>query len=161
MTIEACNVPADSLLYPYAAEHYADCYTTTVPRDTDLARYIEAFYNSYGFRPERVLLGFLGRRADNSSTAALATGQTRQFSAWQVEQRLEAELLLADMSGATRSWLRVESVSPGLTRLYFGSAVVSRSGADGQRPPLFQLLTPFHKFYSRVLLAAAVSHLLR
>jgi hypothetical protein len=160
VTIVACDVPADTLLHEYALQHYSDCYTTTVHSNVDLARFITAFYNSIGFRPERVLLGLvLGRHADNQSTANLAAGQTRQFSAWKVEKRLPNEILLADMSGATRSWLMVEEISPGLTRLYFGSAVVGESGDDGRRPLLFRALTPFHKVYSRVLLATAVSEL--
>lgn len=160
MTIVACDVPADTLLYGYSLEHYTDCYTTTVQKEVDLPRLITAFYNSFGFRPERVLLGLvLGHQADNQSTAELASDQARDFSAWRVEDRLPNEILLADTSGTTRSWLMVEAISGGLTRLYFGSAVVSKSGSDGGRPLLFRVLTPFHKVYSRVLLATAVSGL--
>lgn len=160
VTIVACDIPADTLLHNYTQLHYTDCYTTTVAREVDLPRFITAFYNSIGFRPERVLLGLvIGRPADNQSTNELASDQSRHFSAWQVQERRPNEILLADMSGATRSWLMVEESSPGLTRLYFGSAVVSKPGTDGSRPLFFRVLTPFHKVYSRLLLAAAVSDL--
>lgn len=160
MTIVACDVPSDTLLQEYAQQHYSDCYTTTVQNDVDLARFITAFYNSMGFRPERLLLGFaLSRHADNQSTADLAADKTQKFSAWTVEKRCPNEILLADISGATRSWLMVDAISPGLTKLYFGSAVVGESGNEGRRPLLFRALTPFHKVYSRFLLGSAVSEL--
>ena len=160
MTILACDVPAGTLLHEYVQQHYSDCYSTTVQSNVDLARFIIAFYNSNGFRPERILLGLaFGRHADNQSTADLAADKTQKFSAWEVEKRLANEILLADISGATRSWLMVEALSSGITRLYFGSAVVRKSGDEGRRPLLFRALMPFHRIYSRVLLGSAVSEL--
>ena len=50
------------------------------------------------------------------------------------------------------------------TRLYFGSAVVPRRSARAGKPslgPLFSALLGFHKLYSRILLRAARSRLVR
>ena len=47
------------------------------------------------------------------------------------------------------------------TRLYFGSAVIPRVGADGERKfgLAFHALIGLHKLYSRALLKAAISRL--
>lgn len=155
--ISRCDIPEGSLLEPFEQQGYADCYTTHVPRPVDLETYIAAFYNSCGFRPERILLSVVaGRYADNQSALDLASDRSRRFSAWEVTGRSNDEILLEDMTGATRSWLKVTESVDG-TQLYFGSAVVRQSG-QGQAT-LFSVLTPFHKLYSRVLLATAVSSL--
>ena len=64
-------------------------------------------------------------------------------------------LLMCDVAGSTRSWLMTAPAGKG-TRLYFGSAVVrSRQGG------LFRALLGFHQLYSRILLRAAASRVLR
>jgi hypothetical protein len=92
----------------------------------------------------------------------------QKFSAWRVEKQSPSELLLADFTGRTRSWLMAEPVEapdqPPSTRLYFGSAVVplrfeaGRAGNVGQKPRMgwvFHALLSFHRLYSRLLLGAA------
>ena len=160
-------VPVDSLLARYAdePEGHTDCFVTTVRANVDLASYISAFYSSWVFRPERILLSvapsFPGSAA---ALERLACGKSDRFLAWTVEQRRDHEILLAEFSGATRSWLRVVPQGEALTELNFGSAIVARRDADGSyRPPsfVFSLLSGFHEFYSRMLLSAASRRLQR
>jgi hypothetical protein len=70
---------------------------------------------------------------------------------------------LRDFLGNTRSWLMVEPRQDGgVTRLYFGSAVVPRTDRrTGQRrlKRRFRVLLGFHERYSRALLAAARARL--
>jgi hypothetical protein len=72
-------------------------------------------------------------------------------------------LLLCDFLGNTRSWLMIEPHHEGgMTRLYFGSAVVpNTSRRTGQRRLglRFRALLGFHRRYSRALLTAARSRL--
>ena len=163
MPILRCELPETALLNRYAAlpQNYSDCYTTIIESAVSLADFISAFYNSLGFRPERILLSVvLGRHADNQTVADLAEGRSQEFSAWKVEAREESQIIMQDMNGTTRSWLSVEPVESNLTRLYFGSAVVYRNEQSAKkRSSLFQILIPFHKVYSRVLLDSAASHL--
>ena len=162
VAVSASEVPQSSLLSRYEGQPFGfvDAYTATLPNGVSLRDYIEAFYNSWVFRPERLLIGLVLRRpADAAAVAGLASGSLDTFSAWTVEERKPAEILLRDINGATRSWLCVERLPGGGTRLWFGSAVVPRKDAAGNpQPPsgLFDLLTGFHRLYSRMLLGAAV-----
>jgi hypothetical protein len=70
------------------------------------------------------------RPATDADAKQLAHGKVTGFSAWRVEGQSPLELLLADFTGRTRSWLMAEPVAapdqPPRTKLYFGSAVVPR-----------------------------------
>ena len=136
---------------------HVDCYVAEVQRNVDLGQFITGFYTSRAFRPERWLLGaLLGKRADDSDIAKLASGQTTRFSAWSVEDRRGDEILLCDFQSRTRSWLKVLPIEGG-TRLHFGSAVVpSETRADRL---VFGALLGFHRWYSRTLLRSAVKNL--
>lgn len=145
-----------------------DCYVAEVPLDADLARYVEAFYTGRAFKLERLLLRWFANRPSTDADArAVARGETSAFAAWTVEARDPRQLLMCDMLGRTRSWFMVAPVgtagAPG-TRLYFGSAVVpvrdARSG-EARLGGLFRALLGFHQHYSRVLLSAARSRILR
>ena len=62
--VTACEVPEGSLLAAYGgAEDYRDCFCREVAGDVSLADFIEHFYCSMAFRPERIILGLLGRGA--------------------------------------------------------------------------------------------------
>jgi hypothetical protein len=74
---------------------------------------------------------------------------------------------MCDYQGRTRSWLMSAAAPDGdatRTRLYFGSAVVPalnpRSGRN-EMGFVFRALLGFHKIYSRVLLGAAATRLLK
>jgi hypothetical protein len=97
----------------------------------------------------------------------LATGEIENFSGWRVEARNADQLLMCDLGGKTRSWLMVVSQSEGTvpaTRLYFGSAVLTRGTKATGEPrmgALFVMLLRFHKLYSRLLLDDARARLLQ
>ena len=152
MIPRAISVPRDTLLSRYAGQEatYTDCYEVMFVGDADLGQFITAFYTTWLFRAERLILSLvLRRRIKNSEVSALAKG-AETFAAWRVEDRAKGEILLCDLSGRTRSWLAVVPNEGRVTRLLFGSAVVADSGRD--LPRSVRLLTPVHKVYSRALL---------
>jgi hypothetical protein len=162
--VRPCEVPRDCLLCRYqGGAGFADCYVIEVHKAVTQAAFVEAFYTSPLFKIERTLLKYLASSpATDDDVKRLATGSVSRFSAWTVESQSASELLLADVSGNTRSWLRASPVNgPDLlpsTRLYFGSAVVARSRSGGRSPGvgwLFHALSGFHRIYSRLLLSAA------
>jgi hypothetical protein len=162
--VSPCELPPGSLLRDYAdAGAFADCYTTEVPGAVSLARFVSAFYHSPAFRAERLVLRVLGHPSDDADIGRLASGSATSFAAWTVESRTEDFLLLRDVTGRTRSWLKVEPSGAGTTRLYFGSVVVPRPhpGGEPRLGPLFGSLLGFHRAYSRVLLGSARKKLLR
>ena len=132
---------------------YADCYVTEVPAAVSHAQYVEAFYTTWLFKLERWILKAISRPSTDEQARQLAAGTLDRFAAWSVEKRAENQLLMCDFLGRTRSWLMVEPLPQGGTRLYFGSAVVP--GKDGRLGGNFSLLLGFHKLYSRLLLGAA------
>ncbi len=162
--IRPCEVPQNSLLSRYQTDlGFADCYVTEVPGAISQAAFIEAFYTSPLFKIERTILKyFVAKPATDADARQLADGVVTRFSAWNVEGQSRSELLLADFSGRTRSWLMASQLGgPGRsssTRLYFGSAVVPRQRTGTRQPAmpwLFPALLRFHRLYSRLLLRAA------
>ncbi|MCP5268053.1 MAG: hypothetical protein H6943_03325 [Zoogloeaceae bacterium] len=163
-------VPCNTFLRRYKdGPGFADCYVAEVSGAITQAAFIEAFYTSPLFKLERTLLACLVRKpATDADARMLAAGKTETFSAWRVEAQSATELLLADMTGQTRSWLMALPVDAGnggiTTRLHFGSAVLPRPGSHGQRPAMgwiFHALQGFHRVYSRLLLKAACKRLNR
>ena len=166
--ISACQLPNDSLLRKYDdSGAYTDCYSTEVAWSVSQAQYIGAFYTTWVFKLERLLLAlFVSKPSTDFQAKALAAGELDSFAAWTVEGRTADQLLMCDFQGRTRSWLMSAPVpgdgSTG-TRLYFGSAVVPVANPRSGRKAMgfaFSALLGFHKIYSRVLLRAAVSRLL-
>ena len=164
-------VPRDTLLAQRMLEgDYGDSFVAEVSGDVSLAAYIVAFYSSLAFRPERTLLGLIGRGASAADVKALAAGTAETFAAWSVEARADDQILLRDFMGQTRSWLKVEPLPSSSkavgressTRLLFGSGV-GRSPGSGEASAIgraiFTGLMPFHRFYARQLLAGAVREL--
>lgn len=177
-SVQPCELPAAALLRRYqGGGGFADCYVAFVPRTVSQAEFVEAFYTSAVFRLERVVLRLAGRPSTDAQARALALGQRDTFAAWAVEGRDTDQLLLADDTGRTRSWLMTVAAADGAgrpgTRLYFGSAVVPRPrrhgehpGGDGDRDApalggLFRALLGFHRLYSRTLLRAACARVSR
>ena len=160
--VRPSEVPLNSLLRKYKdGPGFADCYVAEVPEAVTQEAFIEAFYTSPLFKIERTLLQVLASKpATDADAKALAGGTATRFSAWRVEAQSSSELLLADFTGRTRSWLMALPAGDAAshTLLYFGSAVVplSRQGALTQRMGwLFHALLGFHRLYSRLLLSAA------
>ncbi len=167
-SIDPCEVPPGSLLRIYKdGTGFADCYVAEVPGAVTQEAFIEAFYTSPLFKIERTMLRYIASRpATDADARQLAIGKATTFSAWRVEGQSASELLLADFTGRTRSWLMAEAVAgvsqPLKTRLYFGSAVVplpAKASSVGQKPrmgKMFHALLGFHRLYSRLLLRAAI-----
>ncbi|WP_374564676.1 hypothetical protein [Ideonella sp.] len=165
--IHACELPANALLRRYLDEGaYADCYRIDVAGNVSQPEFVEAFYTTAVFKLERRLLAWFASRPSTDQQARdLAHERRNSFAAWNVEARVNGQLLMADMHQRTRSWLMcvpAPAGAAGSTRLYFGSAVVPLGGARSGKPRMgfaFRALLGFHKLYSRVLLRAAVTRL--
>jgi hypothetical protein len=158
-SVRRCELPEDALLRKYLdAGAYADCYATEVAAPVSHAEYVEAFYTTSLFKAERLILKWFASGPSSDAQARdLARGTRNAFAAWTVEGRSSGQLLLADVTGRTRSWLMINSTGNGGTRLYFGSAVVPAELASGRKDlgfP-FRALLGFHKLYSRALLLAS------
>ena len=161
--VTACPLPPGALLDRYVrADAFVDCYVTELATPISLAQFVEAFYTTPVFGIERLLLKlFVARPSTDAQVRQLAAGEIETFAAWHVEDRNAAQLLLADFTGRTRSWLMVATdVADGtaITRLHFGSAVIPVTNAkSGRRAQgfVFSALLGFHKLYSRALLSAA------
>lgn len=150
--IAAHPLPPAALLQTYARSgDYTDCFATDIPLAITHAQFVEAFYTTWLFKLERVILRLaLSRPSTDAEVRELAQGLRHGFAAWDVEERAPDQLLLRDIYCTTRSWLMTESLGTG-TRLYFGSAVVRQA----MKRPQFNMLMGFHKVYARALLGAA------
>lgn len=161
-----CELPTSSFLFSaQAAGSFADCYVTEVDGAISQAAFVEAFYTSDLFKVERAILGWLVAKPSTDAQAhQLAIGTATSFAAWRVENRDPDQLLLADYTGRTRSWLMVEPIGqstlPPRTRLYFGSGVGPKARDARSMGFAFHALLGFHRLYSRLLLGAARSRLL-
>ena len=157
------DLPEDALLRKDRdAGAYTDCYATEIAARVSHAAYVEAFYTTWVFKLERLLLKWLVAKPSTDDEARrLARGELDAFAAWTVERRAHDQILLADFMGRTKSWLMVAPLGDAGTRLYFGSAVVKVRDKTG-RPRLgstYRALLGFHKLYSRILLSAAVAEI--
>lgn len=164
--VRRCELPASALLHRYSdSGGYVDSYVAEIARTVSHAEFVEAFYTTWIFKLERLILRLVSRPSTDLQAKQLAQGNLSSFAAWSVEARAPDQLLLADFMGRTKSWLMVaasqDARSPG-TRLYFGSAVVPVRDRTTGRTSLgfvFNALSGFHKLYSRVLLDAARARL--
>ncbi|MEM8685676.1 MAG: hypothetical protein AAGF72_19865 [Pseudomonadota bacterium] len=156
-------LPTDSLLSRYSPDaddalpHYTDCFNLSVGRSVSLAEFVRAFYTTYLFRAERLVLRLAGIRSADADIDAMLKGTQQSFAAWRVEDRGDAQLLMCDLNGRTRSWFMVSARGENGSDLYFGSAVIA-TDSDGP-PTAYRLLLGLHRLYSRLLLAAAVRSL--
>ena len=163
-TINPSPLPASALLARYqGVGAHTDCYATELASAATHAQFVTAFYTSWLFRLERLILKWtISRPSSDAQAAELAAGRIDEFAAWRVEARAPDQLLLTDLYGRTRSWLMVTPLESGRTRLYFGSAVVPRPHPRSGKPALgfgFRALLGFHRLYSLALLSAARARL--
>jgi hypothetical protein len=164
-------LPEESLLARYQREGaFTDCYAVDVTAAVTLQSYVAAFYTTFVFKLERLILQWaLSKPSTDAQAAQLAAGTVAQFSAWRVEQRTASQLLMSDVKDRTRSWLMVAplAATPGAaagtrTRLYFGSAIIPVLDPRTGQPRLtggFQALQGIHHVYSQVLLHSARTRL--
>ena len=157
----AQDLPEDALIAAYEQSGaYVDCFTVQVAGDFSQAAYVEAFYTSGLFKLERLALALLiGKPSTDAEARALALGRSDRFAAWTVEARTADQIVNCDYQGVTRSWL-MSRRGDGVTWLYFGSVVTSRSGGR-PRGGVFKALLRFHQLYARALLRAAAGRLSR
>jgi hypothetical protein len=160
MSVTACELPPGALLQRHRADGaFTDSYRCTVPGRVGLADFVAAFYTTPLFRLERVVLALAGAPSRDGEARALGEGRGERFAVWRVEARADGQLLLAERTGRTRSWLMVEPDADGSdTVLRFGSALLPRTDPATGQPrfgALFQALLGLHDRYSRALLAAA------
>lgn len=163
-SVARCELPAGALLGKYAAKGaYTDCYVAEVAANVPFADFVEAFYTSVAFRPERLVLWLIGKPSSDVGVRELARGDTEAFAAWSVEARAPDQLLLCDFLGRTRSWLMIARDEGGGARLYFGSAIVpvGMGSGNGRLGAPFNALLGFHQLYSRILLGAARARVLK
>ncbi len=165
MPVRAYPLPPDSLLARYERDPaaYTDCFVAEVDHAVDLEAFLPAFYNSWLFRLERIILSVLLKRpSEDGDAVELAQGKRDTYAAWHVEARADSEILLCDHAERTRSWFLVQPLAAG-TRLCFGSAVVPsaarRARGEAGLGLMFALLQGFHIVYSRALLRLAVARL--
>lgn len=156
-------LPADALLNDYCNKvNHTDCFVVRIDCAVDLPQYVAAFYTTWLFKTERLLLRWLASAPSTDAEAhSLAVAQTEDWAVWRVESRSERQLLMTDKSDRTRSWLMVGVTDQlGSTPLYFGSAVLAPPGAK-QISTGFRALMGFHSLYSVALLRAAAAKLRR
>lgn len=154
--------------YPNGARAYTDCFETLLSDEFALQDFINAFYTTWLFKLERVVIRFMaGQPSTDDDAARLAAGSAQTFAVWTIEERTPTQLLLCDSHGRTRSWLMVEPMrgnGHAQTLLRFGSAVTPETDKKSGKTELsmgFRLLLPIHRVYSRLLLGASQSRLLR
>lgn len=160
------DLPEGSRLKAYReARAYTDAFHVDVAGTITLNAFVAAFYTTWLFKLERLVLATLVAKPSSDAEAqALADGQRTRFAAWTVEARDEDQIVMCDFLKKTRSWLRVEPLPHGGTRLWFGTAVVAqRILPDGRvrLGPGFDQLVWFHRLYSRALLKAAARRAMR
>jgi hypothetical protein len=163
--VRRATPPDDALHEKYArAGGYTDCYVAEIAHPVTHAEYVEAFYTTWLFKLERIVLALLVARPSNDGEAReLARGARAAFAAWCVEDRTEDQLLMCDFQNKTRSWFMVTPAEPNPgTRLYFGTAIAPVTDHETGEKRLsggFRALLGFHQLYSRALLSAALSRL--
>ena len=163
MQLKVLFPPDSFLLQCRQAGCYTDCYCVEIDREVDLSEFIVAFYSTRLFKLERFILKWaVSRPSTDRQLQSLADSEIKRFAAWEMEARAPDQILLADFSGTTRSWLMIEPLVGAMTdtsRLYFGSAIVPSKGQGHEKPQMgktFSILLPFHRIYSRALLSSAL-----
>ncbi len=113
--------------------YVTNCLSGEVSKVVVLSDLIEAFYKTPLFRLGRLVLSLapFGRLHDTDITA-LSKGRVDRIYVWQVEARLDTQILLS--AGGTKPWLMFQPLDSG-TRLCFGSVLVPRpSKVEGETP---------------------------
>lgn len=162
--IAQTTLPETAFLRRYADEgHYTDCFVTTIDIESSLPDFVEAFYTTALFKTERVILKWLISRPSTDEEARQVAGGARDsFAAWNVEERGNDQLLLIDVHERTGSWFMHAPRASGST-LFFGSVVFrTEETPDGRDMRwTYKSMLGFHRLYSRALLSAARSRILR
>lgn len=163
-SITRTDLPDAALLRRFAGQgEYTDCFAAPIPIEPSLPVFVEAFYTTWLFKTERVILKWLlSLPSTDDEARQVARGTRDSFAAWNVEERSENQLLLIDVHKRTGSWFMVETREAG-GRLLFGSVVFRTAETPAGRNIrwTYRSLLGLHRLYSRALLSAARSRLLR
>ncbi len=161
LSIQKCPVPAGTMLEKYLSigGAYIDAYTTDIHRHVTFPEFVFAFYTTPLFKLERIILTTMSLPSTDTQALGLADGATEKFAAWTVESRSRTELVMCDVVQRTRSWLMVNHADT-ITHLYFGSAVVPKTGNDSLEFG-YRAFMGFHQLYSILLLYSAKAKLRR
>ncbi|MBT8102520.1 MAG: hypothetical protein KJO95_06085 [Gammaproteobacteria bacterium] len=163
-SIKQTALPEAALLQRFVVQgEYTDCFAASVTIDPSLPELVEAFYTTWLFKAERIILRWLlSLPSTDEEARQVARGTRDKFAAWNVEDRSDDQLLLIDVHERTGSWFMVEPRQPG-GRLLFGSVVFKTEETPEGRNMrwTYRSLLRFHRLYSRALLSAARSRLLR
>ena len=163
-SITQTDLPDAALLRRFAEQgEYTDCFAAPIYVESSLPVFVEAFYTTWLFKTERVILKWLlSLPSTDDEARQVALGARDSFAAWNVEDRRENQLLLIDVHKRTGSWFMVETGESG-ARLLFGSVVFKTEDTPAGRDIrwTYRSLLGFHRLYSRALLSAARSRLLR
>lgn len=156
LLIRKCPIPVNTLMEKYMNNGgYVDSYITEIPRQISFPDFVFAFYTTPLFKMERLILkSAVSKPSTDLQARQAAEGKIAEFAAWTVEARTENELLMCDFLSRTRSWFMTIPVGESRTRLYFGTAVVPKTG----RTALgfgFRAMLGFHQIYSVSLLYSA------
>jgi hypothetical protein len=158
------ELPQGALLQAYRDRRaYTDAFRIDLPFAVTLADYIDAFYTTWLFKLERLVLATLVAKPSTDAEArALAQGERTRFAAWTTDTREAGQIVMRDYQSKTCSWLMCAPLDGGSTRIYFGSAVVAeriRSDGTSDLGAGFNQLIGFHRLYSVALLKAAAARL--
>lgn len=163
-SITQTDLPDTALLRRFAEQgEYTDCFATPIPIEASLPVFVEAFYTTWLFKTERAVLKWLlSLPSTDDEARQVAKGTRDTFAAWNVEDRSENQLLLIDVHKRTGSWFMVETREAG-ARLLFGSVVfrTEQTRAGRNMRWTYRSLLGLHRLYSRALLSAARSRVLR
>lgn len=162
-------LPDHALLKRYVEQDaYTDCYHTEIDHSVTHNQFVEAFYTTWLFKLERLILKWsVSKPSTDTEAKQVAEGNIDHFAAWSVEDRADHQLLMCDFQGRTRSWFMTISDRnnpEGKTQLYFGSAVTKVPDKKTGKETLgkgYSLLLGFHKLYSVALLACARARIKR
>ena len=162
------TIPCDALAVKYINDGaFADCYCINIGNKISLKRFINTFYTTKLFKIERTVLSMITTKLTADKDAIkLSLGETESYSIWTVESRTSNQILLRDITGRTRSWLMVKHIGSTemTTRLYFGSVVIPKYVSENGQVKfgtIFNVISGFHKVYSKLLLHAAYKKLLK
>ena len=163
-SVKTAPLPENALLQRFVdSGDHTDCFVTYVDIVVEFETFIEAFYTTSVFKVERLILNWLVSLPSTDSEARqLARAERDAFAAWNMLERTGDQLLMMDVREQTCSWFMAAPAAEG-SRLYFGSAVIRNKETPSGREMkwTYKALLGFHKLYSRILLRAARSRVLR
>ncbi|KAA0175468.1 hypothetical protein FNF27_03168 [Cafeteria roenbergensis] len=139
-----------------------DCFRLDVPGHVPIERFVHAFFTSWLFKLERLVLPVA---TTDSLAKDFAYSRVNEFAIWTAKERTDSELLAtwaeehSPATGAT--WMRVvhgkDDDGKPKTCLEFGSAIAT--GDMPYQKAVMAVAMPLHLAYSGLLLGAAAGNI--